>query len=230
MIKKGGKLEVSLNELKQLTTSISNTHNLNTLEKDKIDEQKNKITPNITPQKECKNPLELIKTINNNKSRASGNVNNIEEDYEKKELEELIENEKRSNTIKYEIKEKMEYITENLDRIKEAISSKETEEKLKKIEKLISEESLYMAQFSSERAQISDDIKSIIKNFYEHDLREQFVNTSQFLKKHEKCMSTTYTKEEIDNILSETKRELDKIASLQCEHFRNIKKIRRRIK
>ncbi|SBT47320.1 reticulocyte binding protein 2b, pseudogene [Plasmodium ovale wallikeri] len=241
---KRAQLKDALNKVKQLTTSISNTHNSNTSGKNKINELMNKIIPNITPQDECKNLLDLIKIINDNKSKVSSNVNKIEDNYGKvkelkitidtltetiqklqKELEELIENEKKCNTIKNEVKQKMDYITENVGRIKELISSKEAlEEKMQKIEKLISEESLDLIQFSREKIQISDNIKSIIKDFYEHNLGELVENMSEFLKKHEKYMSTTYNNEEIDSVLSETNKEHEKITALKCENIPEILK------
>ncbi|SBS90748.1 reticulocyte binding protein 2b (RBP2b) [Plasmodium ovale curtisi] len=238
---KRAQLDDSLHKLKELIATIKENYKVNTSEKQKIDIEKKK-SPDVSSQERSIKLLDLIETVNVNKPKISSNFKKIEEDYKKvkelkkqieglvasiqkdeKDLEKLTENEKNNSSIKEEIKKHMDYIITNINSVKRLISSKdEIKENIGKMEKLINEESSDTVQFTNEKEKISSNIKTIITDFYKDDLKAFVKNMSEFVDKHENYMTKAYTKEEMDEMKNETKKEHRKIEEMKCEGISRI--------
>ncbi|SBT72479.1 reticulocyte binding protein 2b, putative, partial [Plasmodium ovale] len=231
-----------LNKIKVLTTSIESTHNLNKSENSKLDKALNKNISKNPLQERCISLLDSIENMKNYNLNISRNDKKMEGDYKsveelkkkieelvkviqkhQEDMEELIEDLKSIKIIKGKIKEKMDYIIKNIGSIEELNTSKETlEEKIKEIEKLISETPFDMNPITEEKAKISGQIKSIITDFYKDNLKALIDSMSNFVKKHIDYETKIYTKDEIDKVLNETTNEHKKIVDLKCENIPHI--------
>ncbi|SBT83232.1 reticulocyte binding protein 2b, putative, partial [Plasmodium ovale] len=231
-----------LNKLKVLATSIGNTHNLNKSENSKLDKALKKNISRMPLQERCKSLLDSIENMKNYNLNISRNDKKMEEDYKsveelnkkieelvkviqkhQEDLEELIEDLKRIKIIKGNIKEKMDYIIKNISSIEELNTSKETlEEKIKEIEKLISETPFDINHITEKKTKISEQIKSVITDFYKDNLKEFIDSMSNFVKKHIDYETKIYTKEEIDKVLNEITNEHKRIMNMKCENILHV--------
>ncbi|SBS92940.1 reticulocyte binding protein 2b (RBP2b) [Plasmodium malariae] len=232
----------ALEELRPLVASIKETYITNTSKKNEIDTI---IKKNVTPSNFLQRATELINLIaliKTSRPIMQNNFKLIEENYKKvihmktkieelakqiqiheKEMVIIKEKETHINSIKMEIKNKLEYITENIDKIKKIISKKEdTYENIAQIEELINEAQLNVVQFTNEKNEIQKKIDSIITNFFNGN-KEEFVDTSSKLV--EELKNVTYeggNVDDIDKLLEKTTEVHNGISKMKCDQATQI--------
>nr|QDH08872.1 reticulocyte-binding protein 2a [Plasmodium vivax] len=237
-------LKKYLNQLKVLISPMKDLYNLNSLQKDQRDSGRSIRSSNSSPQEKVSALINLLSTIKDEDGTVLENFKNIERYYEQgkplkgtleglikmikayeQDIVNLIDNEKHNRSYKDDIKNKIKYITEKTDAIKDIIPlNEEVDNIIKQIEKLFNEDLFHeglpnMEKLKKEKEKIKATIKSLNTNFYDGDLKELVDDMLNFVYKHSDFYDQAYAKGDVVNLQKEAEQEYEKITKLKSNNI-----------
>ncbi|VUZ98549.1 reticulocyte binding protein 2a [Plasmodium vivax] len=237
-------LKKYLNQLKVLISPMKDLYNLNSLQKDQRDSVRSIRSSNSSPQEKVSALLNFLSKIKEENGTVLENFKNIERYYEQgkplkgtleglikmiktyeQDIVNLIDNEKHNRSYKDDIKNKIIYITEKTDAIKDIIPlNEEVDNIIKQIEKLFNEDLFHeglpnMEKLKKEKEKIKATIKSLNTNFYDGDLKELVDDMLNFVYKHSDFYDQAYAKGDVVNLQKEAEQEYEKITKLKSNNI-----------
>nr|QDH08873.1 reticulocyte-binding protein 2c [Plasmodium vivax] len=237
------KIKEFINQSKELIASVKGTSQLSESDKQEI---QRKIEAAKTKKDVLERGKEFINIMNEIKKKKKSNSSNsstnskeftdklkeLETEFEGlnktvkgylQEIKDIKVKENEDRSLKNEIEKHLKYVSDNRDNVKTLISKNDEIQKyIEKIEKLINDAPYDKSKFTTEKTNLQNNVKTIIKEFHTEDLQLLLNSLSTFYDEHQKLYREASNIEKIKELHQKTKEEYEKPEKNNFNNFDQI--------